>query len=268
MLFASIVFTLMAYSASAFASEALRYNGSGVMLRAIMYRAAKEFKEKEGIEMDLKGKDTVFGLKKLLAGEADITGGGRALKPAEVAKGLVQRKLFLDARAMIVNNRLPVDSLTTEQISGILMGKIKNWNKLSDLQFSKIVVVSPNPTSAHYKNQRKIIGFKKLPKGSIHCKRTPDVFHKVKTLSSNTFGFLSNSNVKADKDVKIITVVKDGQPVPIKQENVASGAYPYVQSMYFYTLGQPKGDAKKFIDFMASRQGEKILTDAGFFLPE
>lgn len=255
------------WSISAMAQEVVRYNGSGVMLRAIMYRAATEFKEKEGIDLDLQGKDTIYGLNKLLAGEADITGGGRALKPEERAKGLVEKKLFLDARAIITNKRVPVDTLGSNQISDILLGKTRNWNELSGLKYSKIVVVSPNPTSAHYKNQKKIIGFKELPKGTIFCERTPDVFLQVRDNARNTIGFLSNSNIKEDENVKILTIKVNGEPVPINQDNVASGKYPYVQSMYFYTMGEPKGNTKKFLDFMASEQGLKIITDAGFFLP-
>jgi len=263
----SIIALTMLYSISAFAEETVRYNGSGVMLRAIMYRAATEFKEKEGISLDLKGKDTIYGLNKLLAGEADITGGGRALKPEEKAKGLIQRKLFLDARAFIVNSRNPVETLASTQISDILLGKIRNWNKVTELKYSKLVIVSPNPTSAHYKNQKKIIGFDKLPKGTIHCERTPDVFLQVKKNARNTIGFLSYSNVKKDDDVKVVTITANDEPVPINQANVAAGKYPYVQSMYFYTLGEPKGKTKKFLEFMESEQGLKIITDAGFFLP-
>jgi phosphate transport system substrate-binding protein len=268
MLIISIVFALMTSSGSAVASEILRYHGSGVMLRAIMQRAASEFKEKEGIEIDLKGKDTIFGLEQLLSGQADITGGGRALKSDEIAKGLVEKKLFLDARAFIVNRNVPIDALSTEQIADILLGKINNWNQISDIKFRKLVIVSPNMTSAHYKNQKKIIGFDTLPKGTIFCERTPDVFYRINQLNKNKIGFLSNSNVAQDKDVKIITIMKNGQAVPINQENVASGSYPYVQSMYFYTLGQPKNNTKKFIEFMESNQGQAIITDAGFFLPE
>ncbi|MDH4316965.1 MAG: substrate-binding domain-containing protein [Desulfobulbaceae bacterium] len=255
------------WSISAMAQEVVRYSGSGVMLRAIMYRAATEFKEKEGIEVNLEGKDTIHGINKLLAGEADITGGGRALTPEERAKGLVEKKLFLDARAFITNKRVPVDSLTTEQISDILLGKITNWNKISDLKYSRLVIVSPSQTTEHYRNQQKINGFKELPEGTIYCERTPDVFNKVKAEAHNTIGFLSNSNIKEDEDVKIITIKVNGEPVPMTQDNVASGKYPYVQSMYFYTMGEPKGNAKKLLDFMASEQGLKIITEAGFFLP-
>ena len=68
------------------AAEIIKYNGSSTILKAIMYKAAKQFEQKEGIKFDLKGKSTGFGIKKLLAGECDIAGGGRPLKADEKNK--------------------------------------------------------------------------------------------------------------------------------------------------------------------------------------
>jgi len=255
---------MLTLACPAISQETLRYNGSSVMLRAIMYKVAGELNKQEGIHIDLKGKDTIFGINKLLTGEADITGGGRALTPEEKAQGLVQKKLFLDARAFVVNSRIPVELLSTTQISDILMGKIKNWNTLAPID-SKMHIIAPNSTSAHYLNQQKITGYKKLPAGTIYCDRVPDVPRKIFENPYNAVGFTSYSNAKNVEGVRILTISVNGEPVPITKDNISSGKYPYVQSMYFYTVGEPKGNVQKFIKFLESEQGREIIADAGFF---
>jgi ABC-type Fe3+ transport system substrate-binding protein len=40
---------------------------------------------------------------------------------------------------------------------------------------------------------------------------------------------------------------------------VKSGKYKYYNEVGFVTLGEPKGTAKRFIDFVTSGAGEKIL---------
>jgi phosphate transport system substrate-binding protein len=44
---------------------------------------------------------------------------------------------------------------------------------------------------------------------------------------------------------------------------VKSGKYKYFNEIEFVTMGQPKGTAKKFIDFVTSAEGEKVLDKYG-----
>ena len=46
-------------------------------------------------------------------------------------------------------------------------------------------------------------------------------------------------------------------------EAVKSGKYKYFNEIEFVTMGQPKGTAKKFIDFVTSPEGEKVLQKYG-----
>ncbi len=249
------------------AQESLRYNGSSTILKAVMYDASKIYKKEKGVAFDLKGKNTGFGIKKLLAGECDIAGGGRALKKAEREKGLVETKVFLDAYAFIVNKSNPVTGITSEQITDILTGKIVNWDDLDGPAGKKILILSPPEKSAHYKNAKKIIGFDKLPAHSMMADMTPNVAKKVKTFPV-AIGWLSSANVLGKKSVTILKISHNGSVVDINQENLASGKYPYQQTMYFYTMGTPTGKVKDFINFIKGADGQTIIKKAGFFLAE
>lgn len=128
-LFSLCIFMASTHTSSA--QEVLRYNGSSTLLKGIMYKAAKEFKAEEGIEIDLKGKSTGFGIKKLLAGECDIAGGGRPLSAEEKAKGLVETEALSDAYVVVVHPTNPLNEITSQQLAGILQGKITSWDELN-----------------------------------------------------------------------------------------------------------------------------------------
>ncbi len=44
-----------------------------------------------------------------------------------------------------------------------------------------------------------------------------------------------------------------------------SGKYPLARPLFVYTRGAPKGEAKAFIDFCLSPEGQKIVTQVGYF---
>ena len=249
-----------------FATETLRYHGSSTILRAIMYKTALEFQSQEGVHIDLKGKSTGVGIKKLLAGECDFAGGGRPLKDKEKQQGLTEVKLFIDAYAIIVNNHCPVEHLNTEEFKGILLGNISNWDNVGWDKKLKIRLFSPQQKSAHYKNLKKIIGFQHLPSGTKFADMTPSVLLKVKDYST-AIGWLSYANAVKKKNVKILDIISNGVPIGINQKNITLGNYPYTQGMYFYTKGEPNGNIKKLINFIKSPKGEAIIKEAHFFLP-
>jgi len=262
-----VIVAICGWSTMVQAQDSLSYNGSSTILKAVMYDAAKVFKKEQGVIFDLKGESTGFGIKKLLAGECDIAGGGRPLKDDERAKGLVETKAFLDAYAFIVNTSNPVTSITSGQIAEVMAGKIVAWDDLGGPAGKKIMILSPPEKSAHYKNAKKIIGFDKLPANSMMVDMTPNVSKKVKSFPV-AIGWLSSANVVGSKDVKMLQIVHNGESVAVNQANLSSGKYPYQQTMYFYTMGEPSGKVKDFIDFIKGAQGQEIVTKAGFFLAE
>ena len=238
----------------------IRYSGSSTILKAIMYTGAKEFERREGIKFDLKGESTEFGLKKLMAGECDIAGGGSPLKSEEKSAGLIETKVFLDAYAFIVHATNPVSELTMKQITEILNGTLAQWDGIGGPAGKKIIIISPPENSAHFQNGKKLIGFDSLPKNAMKAEMTPDVYSKVKEFPVS-IGWLSSATVADKKDVKILKISKDGEKLAMDHSTVTSGKYPYQQGMYFYTKGELKGNVKKFVDFLRSDAGKRSLQE-------
>ena len=73
------------------------------------------------------------------------------------------------------------------------------------------------------------------------------------------------------KGVRALPVKKDAASPAIEptQEAVIKGTYPISRYLYFYTIGEPEGTMKHFIDWVRSPEGQKVCSDVGYFaLPE
>ena len=63
-----------------------------------------------------------------------------------------------------------------------------------------------------------------------------------------------------DPGIKALPI--DGQ-LPAK-DSVRSGSYPYSRPTFYYTNGEPSGEAAKFVAFTLSDEGQKISDKIGF----
>jgi ABC-type phosphate transport system substrate-binding protein len=73
------------------------------------------------------------------------------------------------------------------------------------------------------------------------------------------------------KGVRAVKVKKDAASPGVEptMENVVKGVYPISRSLYFYTIGEPAGAMKHFIDWARSAEGQKLCADVGYYpLPE
>jgi phosphate transport system substrate-binding protein len=67
--------------------------------------------------------------------------------------------------------------------------------------------------------------------------------------------------------IKVLRLSKDGSSYysPLDKEAVDAGNYPLARPLFQYTNGKAKGDAKALIEFELSAEGQKIVSDEGFY---
>ena len=72
---------------------------------------------------------------------------------------------------------------------------------------------------------------------------------------------------KGKKGIKIVPIAakKGGEALAPTEDNVRSKKYPIWRYLYYYTNGKPSGDTKKFIDFVLSGAGQKIVEEVGYY---
>jgi phosphate transport system substrate-binding protein len=61
-----------------------------------------------------------------------------------------------------------------------------------------------------------------------------------------------------------ISATTGGKAFAPSVENVTSKTYPLARSLQVYTLGQPQGAVKSYIDWILSDAGQKIVEESGY----
>lgn len=73
------------------------------------------------------------------------------------------------------------------------------------------------------------------------------------------------------KGVRALKVKKDDASPAVEpsMENVVKGVYPISRNLYFYTLGEPQGALKHYVEWVRSAEGQKVCVDVGYYpLPQ
>jgi phosphate transport system substrate-binding protein len=124
---------LLLAPAFAAADGDIRYSGSSTIGQSILDAAGARsaFERKTGIRFaSLEVPGSGKGIEALLAGQANVAGASRPLKPDEKAKKILGTIIGYDAVAVFVSKDNPVSDLSKEQLKGIFTGKITNWKQV------------------------------------------------------------------------------------------------------------------------------------------
>ena len=233
-------------------------NGSTSMEKVIGI-LSEQFMELNGdvtITYDATGSGT--GIEAAANGTADIGLASRALKDAEVEKGLVATTVALDGIAIIVNENCPVDDLTVEQIAAIFTGEITDWSEFGGK--GEIACIGREAGSGTRD------GFESITKTADKCvlkqelTSTGAVIAAVKS-SENAIGYASFAAVEGQEGIKVLTV----EGVECTAENIADGTYVIQRPFNLVTLenAELSEAAKAFFDYMISEDAAELITMAG-----
>jgi len=254
-----IVFSMMGLSFA----EDLRIDGSTTVL-PIAQKAAEVFMKKNPtIKIFVSGSGSGTGIKALLDGTTDIADSSREAKDKEIAAGkekgivLTAHKIALDGIVPVVHPSMKINDITAEQLRDIYNGKIKTWKELGGPN-RPISVVSRDTSSGTYE-----VWEEKVLKGD---KVKPDALlvasngQAVQTVAQNKFaiGYIGIGYV--DKSVKALKV----NDKAASAKTVRDGSWPIARPLFMYTKETPSGVIAKFINFMLSKEGQKIVNEVKY----
>lgn len=246
------------------AAGTIRIAGSDTMAD-MNKRLGKTFsKAHPETKIDVNVGDTTFGIKQLVDGKADIAAAARPMKGDEVAKLSSLNTFVVGKDAVVIyvhqSNRMKAMPLT--QIGDILAGKITNWKQVGGADMP-ITVIGREEGAA---SQKLLI--EQVTKGrpiatSKHEKSVQDAL-KLVAADPTAIGFGGGGNYPG---VKPISLVLDGSPMPVlpNQESISRGVYPLARILYYYMNGKPTAEVQRYLDFVHSPEGQKILVESGFF---
>jgi phosphate transport system substrate-binding protein len=253
--------------------------GSDTMVNLAQAWAEEYAKVEPNISVEVSGGGSGVGVAALINQTADLANSSRKLEPAEEEKakasGHGAPSEFLvgyDGLAIYVHKDNPLEQISVEELGDIYRegGKLTKWSELGvkaipGAKGDEIVRVSRQNNSGTYHYFREHIVGKKsdFKQGSLDMSGSKDVVEQV----GKTPGAIGYSGIGyATPAVKILKVSqKKGEPgiVP-SNDTVLDKTYPIARPMFMYTPGAPKPHVKKYLDWILSAAGQKVVVQSGY----
>lgn len=225
---------------------------------------AAEFMENNpGISVYVQGGGSGTGFKGLIDGEVDIVMTSRLIL-SEEAKEMAEKYnsiglSFLvakDALSIFLHHENPLNNLTLDQLKAIFTGQVTNWEQLGGLDETIQVVVRPPTSGTHLYFQEFVLDNAAYLETAINIPTNSGIVEYIE----------NNRNAIGYGDIATSNVVKhcNINGVAAKEENVRNDKYPLSRYLYLYTITTPSGLEKRFIDWVISPAGQRIVKRVGF----
>jgi phosphate transport system substrate-binding protein len=253
--------------------------GSDTMVNLAQAWAEEYAKVAPNVSVEVSGGGSGVGIAALINGTADIANASRKLEPEEADKAKkhanaqpVEFIVGYDGIAIYVSKNNPLETISIEELGDIYRegGKIEKWSDLGvksipGAKSDEIIRVSRQNNSGTYHYVREVVVGSKndFKSGSLDMSGSKDVVEQV----SKTPGAIGYSGLGyATPAVKILKVSrKKGEPGVLPSiPTVHDKTYPISRPMFMYTPGTPSPAAKKYIDWILSDAGQKIVQNTGY----
>lgn len=262
-LIAGFLLFLIAFAAS---GATLVIKGSDTLGAKLVPQIAEAFKAKrnssnENLAIEIAAEGSATGIASVIDGAADIGMLSRELTLAEIeeskTRGLDLRSIAVarDALVIIVNERNPLQTVSSEDLAAIFNGDIKNWAALSD-EPGQISVYSRNSSSGTY------VSFRRL---ALSQRDYGDDIQKM--AGNEQIALEVANNTHAIGYVGLAYAQKPGiRTLPIDGLLPTDKGYPLARPLYFLIneRGPETAIRAEFIEFALSPEGQDLAQRVQF----
>lgn len=255
----------------------IQNKGSDTMVNVAQVWAEEYRKAAPDVEVEVSGGGSGVGLAALVKGAVDVANASRDIKPGEVeqatkntGKSPVGFNVGSDALAVYVHKDNPLAEITLEQLTELYAegGKLTRWSelgvKIPGVTDDTIVRVSRQSSSGTYEFFREhALGNRDFRLGSRDLNGSKEVVELVGT-TPTAIGYSGMGYATAAvKMLKVAPKAGAGAVAPTIAA-VHDKSYPLARSLHLYTLGEPQGAVKAYIDWILSPAGQKVVEEAGY----
>lgn len=244
--------------------------GSDTMVILGQRWAEHYMKENAQVQVQVTGGGSGTGIAALINGTTDICESSRPMKDKEkedvqAKRGVpaVEKKVALDALAIYVNAKSPLQEISLPALAKIYKGETKDWKEVGGPAHSIVLYGRENNSGTYGYFKEHVLENKDFAPSVQTLAGTSAVVSAVK---GDAFG-IGYGGIAYFEGVHALNVKKDdaSKAVTPSLQTAQDGSYPLSRYLYFYTAGEPKGAAARFIEWVESPAGQKVIEEVGYY---
>lgn len=267
-----LLFTLLLWSCSA-DDKTIKLKGSDTEVNLAVQLSESFHQVNPSIFVSISGGGSGLGIASLMNGTADLANSSRTINDKEIE--LFQQKnigidsfvFAQDAIAIVVARSLPIDSISTSELAGILKGESGNWSSICKTNLP-INIYGRQSNSGTHDYVKKKLGIDFSP----HAKEmngNAQILEAIKADDSG-IGYVGAGYVVhgGNKGIKVLRVYveKNTKAVsPLDAKMIAAGEYFFQRPLFQYYKSESYPKIKPFLDFEKSKEGKAIIQEAGYY---
>lgn len=218
-------------------------------------RLAEVYSQKhKQLKINVQGGGSSAGIKTVQTDVCNIGMSSRELNPEE--KGLNEIIIAYDGIVIIVNRRNPVQNLSLDNVTDIFAGRIKYWNEVGGIKHRINVIIREEGSGTRQSFEEKVMQDEVVTVDAL-VQDSNGAVREIVANDPNAIGYISFGLL--DERVKPITL----DSVIPTIESIKQRKYPVVRPFLFLTKSELQSQVKKFIDFVLTNEGQKLLQEEG-----
>lgn len=246
-------------------AQKLVIKGSDTLGAKLVPMLAEDYKARNpGVAFEIAAEGSTTGISAIIDSTAQIGMSSRRAKPTEMSagtpKGVTLKPTIVayDGIGVIVNASSPVAALTKRQVEQIFTGDITDWSQVGGAP-GKISIYTRNTSSGTYSDFKELAMKKRDYAGSSQKMAGNEQIAAEVARNPNGIGYVGLAYLH-DPGIKVVAI--DGATPT--EASVLAKKYPYARPTFYYTNGEPQGEAAKFIEFTLSDEGQRTVRKVGF----
>jgi phosphate transport system substrate-binding protein len=251
-------------------AEPITIKGSDTMVILGQRWAEAYMAAHPGTVIQVTGGGSGTGIAALINGTTDIAQSSREMKEEERKQvqdksGVVPEEIVVarDGVTVYLHASNAVAEITMEQLRDIYTGRLTNWKQLGGPDGPITVYGRENNSGTYVFFKEHVLANQDF---AAAVQTLPGTAAVVNAVAQDPRG-IGYGGAAYAQGVKELPIKPDAASPAVSSsaENVKSGAYPLARPLYFYLRTAPAGDTKTYIDWVLSPDGQRLVTEVGYF---
>lgn len=247
----------------------ITWAGCGISKNAFMNEMAAAYEKKTGVKVELLGGGATKGIRQVSSKEVQIGGTCRhiiekdkSMMTHDEERRVELRPVAWDALVLMVHKDNPVESVSLDQLRKLYKGQITNWKELGGKDAPIELYARKGKISGVGRTLRELLFYNYDEEfvAKYVVEETANL-EKDMVTNPNGAGVTGVSSARKLKGIAKILKIDGKEP---SYENIRTGQYLLYRPLYIVSNLQEKNpEVKKFVSFVASDEGKKIMRSVG-----